>query len=173
MFGAEVVQLHRQLRAHAEQVLQLLCLRKALELGNRLLHPAEHDPRALALERHRHDTGASLEPELAELQRSAEHEGGAEDRMAGELQLGNGREDADACVAPLLGREHEDRLGEVHLLRELLHRLVVDIASVREDGQLVAGQRSIREDVGHDVTEGSHAGSLRRRFDEARARPPR
>jgi len=54
-------------------------------------------------------------------------------------------------------RQDEDRLGQVHLAREPLHRLVVDLAAVREDGELVAGQSNIGEDVGNDITQGRHS----------------
>jgi hypothetical protein len=159
-----VVELDRQLRAEAEQLLDIPCLVERLVLGNRLTHPSERDPRALALERDRDDAGAGFELDLAELHRPREHVRGAEHRMAGERQLRRGREDANARMRVVLGREHEDGLGVVHLLRELLHQVVVDVATVGEDGQLVAGQRLVGEDVGNDVAERSHTGSLRRRF---------
>jgi len=57
-------------------------------------------------------------------------------------------------MAPGLGRQDKDRLGKAHLAGELLHRLVVDPAPVGEDGELVAGQRNIGEDVGDDISKG-------------------
>ena len=73
--------------------------------------------------------------------------------MPRERQLGRRREDADPRVTVRLGRQHEDGLREVHLARERLHRLVVDVARIREDGELVAGQRRVGEDVGDDVAQ--------------------
>ena len=79
---------------------------------NRLLHPAEDDPRAFALEPHGDDAGAGLEPDLAELERAGEHEGGAERRVPGERHLDPRREDPDPRVRPV-GRRRvdEDRLA--------------------------------------------------------------
>ena len=118
-----------------------------------LRHPAERDPRALALEPHGHNARPRLEPDLHELQRLREDERRSERRVAGERQLRDRREDADACVAARLGREHEHCLGQVHFAREVLHRRVIDLAPIREDGELVAGQRRVREDIRDDVTE--------------------
>src|SRR2546423_9556538 len=57
-------------------------------------------------------------------------------------------------MSVLFGRQDEDRLGEVHLLRELLHQLLVDVPPVGEHGELVAGERLVGEDVGDDVAKG-------------------
>ena len=99
---------------------------------------------------------AGLEPDLDQLQRPAEHERRAERRVAGERQLDARREDPDPRVAAGLGRQHEDRLGEVHLARERLHLLVVEAARVGEDRELVPGERRVGEDVGDDVAKGAH-----------------
>ena len=81
--------------------------------------------------------------------------------MAREGKLGSGREDPDPNVGVLsLRRQDEDRLGEVHLARELLHRHRVEVARVREHGELVARQRHIGEDVADDVAERRHYGRL-------------
>ena len=81
----------------------------------------------------------------------------------GERQLARGREDPDPDVGVLrLRREHEHRLGEVHLLRERLHRQRVEIARVGEDGELVARERRVGEDVGDDVAEAAHRRAYRR-----------
>ena len=77
--------------------------------------------------------------------------------MSGERQLVAGREDPDPRVPVPLRREHEDGLAEVHLPRERLHLVVVELARVGEDGELVAGQRRVGEHVGDDVAEGAHA----------------
>ena len=69
--------------------------------------------------------------------------------MAGERQLERRREDPDAHVGVSDGRrQDEDGLGEVHLARQRLHRQRVEIAGVGEDGELVAGERDVGEDVG-------------------------
>src|SRR4029077_7053630 len=84
-----------------------------------------------------------------------------ERRMAGKRQLDLGREDPDAHVRILDGgREDEDGLREIHLARQARHRLLVQVASVGEDGELVAGQRRIREDVGDHIAERRHKENL-------------
>ena len=153
---AEVVHLDRQAGANAEQLLQLLGLLERLPVRNRLHHPAEDDARAFALQRDRNDSGLGLEPDLAELERRAEHERGTENGMTGERKLRDRREDPDPRVAALLGRQHEDRLREVQLPGQPLHRLVVDTAPVREDREPVSGQRLVGEDVGNDVPKRGH-----------------
>ena len=87
---------------------------------------------------------AGLEPELVELQRPAEHERRAEDRMPGERQLERRREDPDPRVPVARRRIDEDRLGEVDLARERLQLLLGNLARVGEDGELVAGERRRR-----------------------------
>ena len=58
--------------------------------------------------------------------------------MAGERQLDRRGEDPDPDVGVVARRrQHEHRLGEVHLAGERLHRRVVEVAPVREDGELV------------------------------------
>src|SRR6185437_11662522 len=94
----EVVYLDGQLRAHAEQLLQLFRLFERLPVRYRLLHPAEHDARAFALEGDGNHTGLGLEPDLCELERSAEDERRAENGMPGEGQLHLRREDPDPRV---------------------------------------------------------------------------
>ena len=44
-------------------------------------------------------------------------------------------------------RQHERRLGEVHLLRDRLHRLGGQPAAVEEDGELIAAEEVVGEDV--------------------------
>ncbi len=56
----------------------------------------------------------------------------------------------------LARRQHEDGLGEAELERQRLHRQLVEVARVGEDGELVAGERRVREDVGDDVAERAH-----------------
>ncbi len=59
-------------------------------------------------------------------------------------------------MPPRLRRQHEHRLGEVHLARELLHRVGLDVTPVGEDGELVARQRRVGEDVRDDVAKRRH-----------------
>ena len=47
---------------------------------------------------------------------------------------------------------------EPELERQLLHRHLVEVARVREDGELVARERPVREDVGEDVAKRAHIG---------------
>ena len=59
-----------------------------------------------------------------------------------------GREDPDAHVGVgPLGRQHERRLREVHLLGDRLHRLGRQPAAVEEHRELVAAEQTIGEDV--------------------------
>ncbi len=110
------------------------------QFGQRLLHPAEDDPRAVALELDRDDTGAGLEPDDDLRERPAEHERRAERRMAGERQLVRRREDADA------GRRRPARsaAGRTRSRARFISRAIACISSVlrsrrvREDGELVA-----------------------------------
>src|SRR5512133_1856004 len=104
MVRTQVVDLDRQLRAHAEQLLKLLRLREQLPVRDRLQHPAEDDPRSFALECHRDDAGAGLEADLAKLEGCSEDERGSKHRMSGKGQLRRRREDPDPCVATGLGR---------------------------------------------------------------------
>ena len=81
--------------------------------------------------------------------------------MAGERQLRDRREDADPRVPARLGRKHEHRLREVHLARERpASSASSSLAPVGEDGELVAGQRRVGEDVGDDVAVRAHALTL-------------
>src|SRR5437763_464159 len=85
-----------------------------------------------------------------------ERERRAERRMAGEGQLLRGREDPHLHVPVRLRRVHERRLRVVHLPREQLEPLLRDLTRVGEDGELVAGQRRVREDVADDVPKSGH-----------------
>ena len=61
------------------------------------------------------------------------------------------------CAA-LTRRQHEDRFREAELERQLLHRHLVEVTCVREDGELVARERPVGEDVGQHVAERAHIG---------------
>ena len=122
-----------------------------------LRHPPEDDPPGLVpLELDRDDAVARLERDHAQLQRRAEDERGAEARVPGERNLVPRREDADADGAAFARRQHEDGLGEPELERQLLHRQLVEVARVGEDGELVARERPVGEDVGEDVAKRTH-----------------
>ena len=93
--------------------------------------------------------------------------------MARERQLSRRGEDPDPDVGVVARRrQHEDGLGEVRLLRERLHRQLVEIAGVREDGELVPGERHVGEDVAHHVAEAAHESKPRRRAPGGALRPP-
>ena len=76
--------------------------------------------------------------------------------MAGERDLVARREDPDPHGPTLAGGEHEDGFREAELERERLHRHLVEIARVGEDGKLVAFQRCVGENVCDDVPERAH-----------------
>ena len=92
-----------------------------------------------------------------------EHERRPEHRMPGERKLERRREDADPGVPVARGRVDEDGLGEVDLARQRLEPFLGDLARVGEDGELVAGERNVGEDVGDDVAERGHDARLYRR----------
>ena len=68
--------------------------------------------------------------------------------MARDRQFLARREDTHAGVGVrLVRRQHERRLGEVHLLRDRLHRLGRQPATVEDDGELVTAEEVVGEDV--------------------------
>src|SRR5581483_7484618 len=73
------------------------------------------------------------------------HERRAQCGMTGERQLDRRREDADA-----ISGFDVHRLAEPDLARQRLHE-VLGHGAVDEDGELVAGERCVGEDVGDDV----------------------
>src|SRR6476659_2796825 len=80
--------------------------------------------------------------------------------MPRERQLERRGEDADPRV-PVAGRRvHEHGLGEVQLARERLQLVIGDRAGVGEDGELVARERDVGEDVCDDVAEVGHAATV-------------
>src|SRR5689334_15994648 len=76
--------------------------------------------------------------------------------MPRERQLDRRREDPDPRVPTLLGRQHEDGLGQVQLARERLELVLAQLAGVGEDRERVPLERRVREDVGDDVPEAAH-----------------
>ena len=74
--------------------------------------------------------------------------------MAGERHLGLGREDADVGrMRGVLGRQHEGRLGEVELGGDGLHLPGREAACVGDDGQRIAAELAVGEDVDGDEVE--------------------
>ena len=139
MARAVVVQLDGQLRPVDPERGEHEPLVGCLDRRHRLAHPPERDRAALVpLERDRHDPGAGLQLDHPALERRTEHERRPEDGMPGERHLLLRVEDPHPRGAALLGREHEDGLGEADLERERLHRLVVEASRVREDRELVS-----------------------------------
>jgi len=68
--------------------------------------------------------------------------------MAGKGKLGAGGEDPRPCDAVASSRwQQKDRLGEVHLAGDGLHLPARQLAGVEEDGQRVAAEDVIGEDV--------------------------
>ena len=157
--NAVVVQLDRQLRLDSERGQQLVRVHIWAHGRQRLHHAAEDDSRALALERHGHGAARRLDPDLAELEWRGKHERGAERRVSGERKLGNGREDPHANVPVAVRRVDERRFGEVQLPREPLELPLRDLPRVGEDGELVSGQRLVREHVDDDVAMAAHGRS--------------
>ncbi len=142
--------------AQTERGKELACLRKRRDGRDRLAHPAEAGAAPPLLKRNRNDSGPGFEADLVELAHRAEDECRAEHRMAGEPELGCRREDADPRVATGFGRVDEHRLREVDLPREWLEHRLRDVSRVREDGELVARERTIGEDIADDVGVNGH-----------------
>ncbi len=120
-----------------------------------------HDGAALAHDVHGHQPGLLLEDQPVAGHRPAvagagagQHEGGADIGMAGEGHLGLGREDADlGGVGRVLGRQHEGRLGQVELGCDGLHPLARQALCIGDDGQRVAPELAVGEDVHGDEVE--------------------
>ena len=126
------------------------------EHGPQLLHPRE--AQAIVSPRERDGNRADAKAERHAIGARRDHacaregEGRANRGMACHRQLLAGREDADAHVgAGLLRRQHERRLGEVHLLGDGLHRVGRQAAAVEEDRELVTGEQAVGEDVEVEV----------------------
>ena len=77
-----------------------------------------------------------------------ERERAADDRMAGHRHLGARREDPHAHVGVRpLGAGHERRLRKADLAGDLLHRPRRQSGRLGKDGELVAAEAAIGEDV--------------------------
>jgi hypothetical protein len=68
--------------------------------------------------------------------------------MSGKRKLGGGGEDPNPCgVGRIVGRQDEGRLGKIEFPRDGLHERRVDRPGVREDGELISAEHSVRENV--------------------------
>src|SRR3954452_20280258 len=76
--------------------------------------------------------------------------------MPSEGQFERRREDAHPRVPVARGRVDEDRLGEVDLSRKRLQPFLGDAPRVGENGELVARERDVGEDVRDNEAERSH-----------------
>jgi len=56
----------------------------------------------------------------------------------------------------IVRRQHEDRLREVELARDLLHRRIVEPLRVKHDGKRISRKRPLSENV-EDVVAAGHA----------------
>src|SRR2546423_575946 len=90
-----------------------------------------------------------------------EDERSADRRMSGHRKLSAGREDAHApVVARIVRGKDEGRLRKVELFGDGLHRLRLDAATVRENGQRVSAERAVCKHVNAVVVESSHVSSF-------------
>jgi hypothetical protein len=127
--------------------------REALGRGDLAAHDAvlapldrDLDEAGLLLERHRH-----RRIERSELARPGQGKGRPDVRVPGEGDLHRRREDAHPAGVAGFGRQHEGALGEVELAGDLLHPRLGKAAGVGQDGQRVAAERAIGEDVADEV----------------------
>ena len=116
-----------------------------------------------ALRRQLLSRAVALGPSWLAGERTGEHERRPEHGVAGERQLDPGREDPDPGVAALARRQDEDGLRQVQLAREPRHHALVEGGPVGEDGEAVALERRVGEDVGDHIRvgTGSHPGTPR------------
>ena len=79
--------------------------------------------------------------------------------MARKRNLTHGREDAQPPqYVFVLGFEHENRLRQIHLARDLHHALVADPFSFGKHGERIAAKRLVRENVQLQKTMLRHIG---------------
>ena len=162
VLDAVVVELDRQLRLDAEQGEKLVGPLEGRHRRHRLRHAAEDDSGAFTFESHGNGAATRLDPDLAELEWRRQHEGGAERGMARERQLGGRREDPHAHVAVGGRWIDERRLAEIELPRKPLELPFRDLPRIGEDGEPVAVERLVGEDVADDIAKRGHEASLTR-----------
>ena len=86
-----------------------------------------------------------------------QHPAGADIGMAGERHLAAAIEDAHPRGVRRIGRrQHEGRLAEIELGGERLHVGVAHAARVGKDGERIAAEAAVGEDVDGDEGEGRH-----------------
>ncbi len=94
----------------------------------------------------KHDDRVALARAVEPRRRQADRR--ADGRVAGEGKLARRREDAHARrMRRVLGRQHEDRLRQIELARDRLHRLAVETLGIEHDGERVPGKRPVGEYV--------------------------
>ena len=96
-----------------------------------------------------------LEQEFVALREAfaRQHEGRADVGMAGKGHFGLGREDADVRgMRGVFGRQHEGRLGVIELRRDRLHLRSGEALGIEHDGQGIAAERAVGEDIDGDVS---------------------
>jgi len=68
--------------------------------------------------------------------------------MTGHRQLDHGREDTQTLQAHVIARwKDEDRLGQIHLARYLLHLFVRETFGFGKDRERIATKNTIRKDI--------------------------
>ena len=87
--------------------------------------------------------------------------------MAGERHLGSAIEDAHARgMAGIVRRQDEGRLAQIELGGEGLHLGVREAVRIGEDGERIAAEASVGEDVDGDELKGFHGLGLLMRLDD-------
>ena len=122
------------------------------ELCLAVAHPEKARARQVALELDLDGPDRFFEEEARGPQRQEpfrrEHPARADGRVAGERHLARGGEDAHASGALRpRGRQEEGRLREVHLARDRLHLGAAEPLRVEDDGQRIAAEDTVGEDV--------------------------
>jgi hypothetical protein len=134
------------------------------ELGAHRRRAAAQRGAAVVADHHRQQARPALLHHVAGLDQAAgdlRHRG-AHAGMPRERQLLTRREDAQPVGGRIGGgRQHEHRLGEVELLRQRLELRGLQAVGVEHHGKLVAGERTVGEDV-DDVEPHARHGNHRR-----------
>ena len=146
--------------------------------GERLAAPMARDADDLANPLFDHQTQILRGEHLGRAQ-MGEQGGCADGRMASEGQFARRREYSQRRGVHGIARgQNEHRFGEVEFARDRLHALVVEPFALKDDGERIAGESGLGEDVEHPIG-AAHGNSLlasafnadRRRWKSARRRP--